>query len=115
MGVRPAVRLTGCRFGRKMNDPEKTRQMNDASNTYPVEKFRHTIDDVAKLYDLDPWMIRLWANRFETLTCISTSNGGMLFTPQAVEQIGEILRLTTKKMGIEDVRKYLESKFGNRY
>lgn len=88
--------------------------MDNVSNTYPVEKFCHSIDDIKELYSLDPWTIRLWVNRFETLTHISTADGGILFTPQAVEQIGAICRLMKKKMSLDDVRKYLESEFGNR-
>jgi DNA-binding transcriptional MerR regulator len=70
-----------------------------------------TIDEVAELYSVNRWTIRMWMNRFDIPGHTIDSDGGILFTHAAVEQIGTICRLMKMKMKLEDVREYLKSEF----
>ncbi len=89
------------KYDRKMSD--------EILNVHPMEKLHYSIDDVMELYGLDQWTIRMWVAWFGIPGHLSTADGDMLFTRPAVEQIGEICRLTKKKMKIKEIRKHLES------
>lgn len=82
---------------------------NEFSNVNSEEKVYYSIDAIAEHYGLAPWTIRMWVNRFDQLDYILDTDGNILFSPHAVEQIGEICRLKKKRMKIEEVRKYLNS------
>ncbi len=79
------------------------------SNADSEEKLRCSLGEVMELYGLDQWTIRMWVAWFGIPGHLSTADGDMLFTRPAVEQIGEICRLTKKKMKIKEIRKHLES------
>jgi len=80
-------------------------------NGEPAEKSCHSIEDVAELYGVNPWTIRLWIDRFGIPGHFVDANGGIWFSPRAAEQIGTICRLMKKKLKLEDVRKHLECVF----
>ncbi|MDR2911001.1 MAG: helix-turn-helix domain-containing protein [Bacteroidales bacterium] len=82
------------------------------SNVNIAEKLHYSVDDIKGLYGLDQWTIRMWVDRFE-FEHLTMADNRILFTQQAVYQIGVICRLMKKKMKLEDVRRYLESEFGN--
>lgn len=84
------------------------KQKNKFSNVNSEEKACYSIGNITEFYGLSPWTIRMWANRFDQLEYFVDSDGGMWFSPRAVEQIGEICRLIKKKMTLEDVRKHLK-------
>ena len=75
----------------------------------PAEKLHYSIDEVMELHGLDQWTIRMWIDWFEIPGHQFTANGGILFTPQAVERIGEICHLMKNKMKLKEIRKYIES------
>jgi DNA-binding transcriptional MerR regulator len=78
------------------------------------EKSYRTLDEVAGLYGVNPWTIRLWTDRLRTLEYTVDPGGDLLFAPRDVEQIGVVCRLVKEKMKLENVRRYLESEFGDR-
>jgi DNA-binding transcriptional MerR regulator len=87
--------------------------MNETSSTAsPDGKPCRTLDEVSELYGVDPWTIRLWVDRFD-IPHTAARNGGMRFSPRAVERIGTILRLAKTGMGLEDARKHLSPRAGN--
>jgi DNA-binding transcriptional MerR regulator len=77
------------------------------------EESCRTLDEIAELYGVNPWTIRLWVDRLN-MGHITYANDGMRFAPRAVEQIGVLCRLVKKKMKLEEVCKYLESEFSDR-
>lgn len=69
----------------------------------------YSIEDIAELYNINPWTIRMWVDRFSELDYITDKNGDILFTPHGKKQIGDIRSLAKKRMKIEDVRKHLSA------
>ena len=73
------------------------------------QKKSYSINEVADIFKVNVWTIRLWCNRFEILEPQLNKKGGILFTPADVERIGVISHLAKEKnMTLDDVRKELE-------
>ena len=68
-----------------------------------------SINELADMFGVNVWTIRLWADRFDILDPRRNEKDELMFTPADVERIGLISRLS-KKQGVtlEDIRKYLE-------
>lgn len=79
---------------------------------FKTETLGCSIVDTAELYGVNPWTIRMWIDRFEILERSIDTDGSLILSPRAMEQIGEIRSLIKKRMTVEDVRKYLKAKFG---
>ena len=69
-----------------------------------------SINEVAEMFGLNIWTIRLWANRFDILKPCRNVKGDILFASADVDRIGTICRLTKKKgITFDDIRKRLEA------
>jgi DNA-binding transcriptional MerR regulator len=73
-----------------------------------MKKPFYSLDEVSAKYDIDPWIIRMWVNRFDIQEFQIGRNGGVKLSPQGVEQVGMIHRLLrVEGMSAKDIRKYL--------
>ena len=69
-----------------------------------------SINEVAEMFGVNVWTLRLWANRFDILKPYRDKKGDIVFTLSDVDRIGTICRLTKKKgITLEDIRKRLEA------
>jgi len=69
----------------------------------------YTVREVAEMFDLSEWTIRMWCNRFDILKCRRNDRGDIIFFPENVRIIGMICCLTKKKrMTLAGVRKHLK-------
>ena len=75
-----------------------------------IEKMKcYTISEVAEMFDLSEWTIRLWCNRFDVLQSSPDGSGERLFTQENVDKVKRICCMTRKKrMTLARVRKHLE-------
>ena len=65
-----------------------------------------TISEVAEMFKVDVWTIRLWVNRIGVIKHGIDDNGELTFADGEVQKIGVICRLAKKKgVKIRDIRK----------
>ena len=70
----------------------------------------YSINEIAEMFGVNVWTVRLWADRFKVLHPFRDSGGNIVFAPDDVERIEMICRLTkTEGMTFDCVRKHLES------
>jgi len=69
------------------------------------------MNEVAEMFDVDVWTIRLWANRFfDILNCSLDKEGNLLFSSKDINKIETICHFTKNRgMTLSDVRKHLLS------
>gem|GEM_PF-1805981 len=73
------------------------------------KKENYTISEVAEMFDLSEWTIRLWCNRFDVLQSSPDGSGERLFTQENVDKVRRICCMTRKKrMTLARVKKHLE-------
>jgi len=71
-----------------------------------------TISEVAEMFKVDVWTIRLWVNRIGLLKHGIDPKGELTFTGEEVEKIGLICRMIkTKGLKIKDIRKRFAAAF----
>jgi DNA-binding transcriptional MerR regulator len=69
-----------------------------------------SINEVARMFGVNEWTIRLWIDRFEILKPRRDAGDKLYFSPTDVKRIKLIHDLTTiKDITLEDVRKHLEN------
>ena len=85
--------------------------MKNKNTNNPVKyrkKKYYSINEVAAIFNVNIWTIRLWCNRFEILEPRSNNKGDISFSPADVERIGLISQLAKEKgMTVDDVKKEL--------
>jgi DNA-binding transcriptional MerR regulator len=73
-------------------------------------KSYYSINELAELFGVNDWTIRLWVNRFKILTPHRNKNGTLLFTPEDAKRIGTICNLSkAKDITLRKIRKYFEA------
>ena len=91
----------------------KTNKRNVGTDNYvmiPRKKSSYSISEVANMFNVDIWTIRLWANRFDILKPYRNKKDDIIFTLTDLDKIGIICNLTKKKgTKLEEVRKHLQS------
>ncbi len=64
---------------------------------YEPQKMYYSIGEVAKLFDVNPSLIRFWENEFDILQPKKNKKGNRLFTPEDLENLKVIFHLVKEK------------------
>ena len=64
---------------------------------YEPQKMYYSIGEVAKLFQVNPSLIRFWENEFDILQPKKNKKGNRLFTPEDLENLKVIFHLVKEK------------------
>lgn len=64
---------------------------------YEPHKMYYSIGEVAKLFQVNPSLIRFWENEFDILQPKKNKKGNRLFTPEDLENLKVIFHLVKEK------------------
>ena len=73
----------------------------------------YSISEVAKMFEVNEWTIRLWINRFDILKPLTDKEGNLSLSAADVNKIGLICRLRDKGITIKEIRKRPERESGD--
>ena len=72
-------------------------------------KRRLSLDEVAEMFNVNVWTIRLWINRLDSIKLYRDKSGNLFLTPKDADKIGTICRLAKEKeKTFADIREYIE-------
>ena len=88
---------------------------NTRKDITPAEHGReccYSINEIADLFGVNAWTIRMWGNRFDdVLKPNRNANGELLFTSAEVDTIGTICNFVRRRgTTFADIRRHLNSR-----